>query len=80
LASPKETVVYLHTDGFGNEVRAGESLLLRDLEMADGTCAIRLLHPHTGQTARTTGYVKSGRLSIVLPTFFEDIAVHILPD
>ena len=80
LASLKETVVYLHTDGFGNEIEAGQLLVLKDLDMAEDTVLITFLHPDSGRTVRTMGAIKKGQLTIPLPRSFEDIAIHILPD
>jgi len=79
LASPKETVVYLHTDGFGDEVKAGQPLVLGDLDMAEGPCSITFLHPDTGRSVRTTGAIRGGRLTVPLPRFFEDVAIHVRP-
>ena len=79
LASSKETVVYLHTDGFGTEIEAGQPLVLEDLDMAEGPCSITFIYPDSGRTAKATGTIKRGRLTISLPRFFEDMAIHILP-
>jgi len=78
LASPKETVVYLHIDGFGKTVPAGRELVLQGLETAEGTVSITFLHPDSGRTAHMTGVIRKGRLMVQLPEFFEDIAIHIL--
>jgi len=79
LASSRETVIYLHTEGFGSEIKAGQPLVLEDLDMAEGPCAITFLHPDSGRTARTTETINRRRLTTSLPKLFEDIAIHVLP-
>jgi len=79
LAARKETVVYLHTEGFGQTVAAGRRLALRDLEMPNGRVAVTMLHPSSGKTASASAAITDGKLALELAEFFEDLAVHIVP-
>jgi hypothetical protein len=70
--------VYLHTDGFEKKVESGKILKLRNLAMKAGPVSIDIVHPATGENAKWKDIVRDGELSIELPGFYEDIAVHIV--
>jgi len=78
LQSPKEVVIYLHTDGFVKTVEAGQYLQLHNLVATSGPVSIDLVHPHTGKSSGSRAQVRNGRLSIELPEFYEDIAIRIV--
>jgi len=78
LQSPEEVVVYLHTDGFEKKVEAGKVLELCSLAMKAGPASIDIVHPGTGETARRKDIIRDGKLSVELPGFHEDVAVHIV--
>jgi len=77
LASPKEVVVYLHTGGSDRRVPAGSSLALKSLNLPDGTVMVTVLHPADGRSHVTSAAVRRGHLSVPLPEFVGDLAIHV---
>ena len=70
--------MYLHTGGFAETIQAGQSLRLQNLELKSGPVSINIVHPSAGESIRRQGVIRNGTLSIELPEFYEDIAVHIV--
>lgn len=77
LASPGEAVVYLHAAEPAESIRAGQRLILSDLQMADGAVSVRLFEPKTGATTESPGEVRGGRLIVTLPEIRGDLALHV---
>ena len=77
LQSSEEIAVYLHTDGFAETIQAGQFLRLQNLELKSGPVSINIVHPSAGESIGRQGVIRNGTLSIELPEFYEDIAVHI---
>lgn len=77
LQSPKELVIYLHADGFTKSIQEGQFVKLRNLTLESGVVSIELVHPYTGESSKRRDRIRNGRLSIELPKFYEDIAIHI---
>ncbi len=80
LASAKEAVVYLHTDGYGKSVGDGQTLALENMAFPDGDVSVTLLHPKTGASTKVSGTVQKGKLSLKLPAFADDLAIYLLPE
>jgi len=78
LSAENEAVVYLHADGFKKTVTAGQVLRLQKLKMTDGSVEILLCHPATGVWQRENVPIQNGNVTINLPEFYEDLALHIL--
>ncbi|MDQ4148346.1 MAG: DUF6298 domain-containing protein [Pseudomonadota bacterium] len=78
LSSPKEIVVYLHTGLPEQFVSAGQPLILNPVKLPDGNVTISILNPETGKTSQMQGAVQNSQLSITLPAFNGDIALHIV--
>jgi hypothetical protein len=78
LQSSNEIVVYLHTEDFKETIPVGQSLRLQNLELKSGPVSIDIVHPSGGESIRQQGSVQNGSLSIQLPEFCEDIAIHIV--
>ena len=78
LQSPKEVVVYLHAEGFTKTIPVGQSLRLLNLTLKSDSVSIKLVHPYTGKSSMRRGIIRNGKLSIELPRFYEDIAIHIV--
>ncbi len=78
MASNEEVVVYLHTGEFGTKVEAGGELELTALPLPNGGVEVVYFHPDTGKHVENRATIADGRLRLILPEFYEDIAVHIV--
>jgi len=78
LSSSKEAVVYCSSATAKEGVTFNSELLkLQDLSVADGTYTAEIIKPDSGILATDNVIVRGGTLSVKLPTFVDDIAVHI---
>jgi len=78
LSSKKEAVAYCSSATAKEGVRFKSQLLkLRDLSVADGTYTAEIIKPDRGILATRTVTVKGDALSVELPAFVDDIAVHV---
>jgi len=78
LSSKKEAVAYCSSATAKQGVRFKSELLkLRGLSVADGTYTAEIIKPDRDILATDTVTVKGGALSVKLPAFVDDIAVHI---
>ena len=78
LQSSNEIVVYLHADGFGKTMPSGALLKLANLRKKSGPVKIEIVHPSTGEVIKQQGAIRDRTLSLELPAYYEDIAIHIL--
>ena len=77
LSSKKEAVVYCSSVTAKEAVKfKSEPLKLKNLSLADGTYTADIIKPDSGVLATHTVTVKGGTLSVALPGFTDDIAVH----
>jgi len=76
LSSGLETIVYLHK-GFGQRQTAGAELELDNLSLPDGSVSVRFVHPNTGESSTDYARVENGSLILILPEFYENLAISI---
>ena len=79
LSSEKEVLFYTHTEEMDAKVSGGESLKLCKLDLPDGSVCIRIVKPHDQSMVNRAGKIRNRTLDIALPSFFEDIAMHVEP-
>ena len=78
LSSKKEAVAYCSSATAKQAVKFKSELLkLKNLSLANGTYTADVIKPDSGVLATHTITVKGGTLSVRLPAFVDDIAVHI---
>ncbi|MFQ6035525.1 MAG: hypothetical protein ACE5NM_06720 [Sedimentisphaerales bacterium] len=78
LSSSKEAVTYCSSATAKEGVKFKSELLkLKDLSLADGTYTMDIIKPDSGLLVSRAVTVKGGVLSVKLPAFVDDIAVHI---
>jgi len=78
LSSKTEAVIYCSSATAKEAVLFGsDTLRLTGLSLANGTYKANIVRPDAGVVSTRTVDVKDGRLSIRLPSFTDDIAVHI---
>jgi len=78
LSSKKESVAYCSSATAKEGVKFKRELLkLRDLSVTDGTYTAEIIKPDRGILATHTVTARGGALSVKLPAFVDDIAVHI---
>ncbi|MFC1715871.1 hypothetical protein ACFL6S_19535 [Candidatus Poribacteria bacterium] len=79
LSSDKEALFYTHTEGYGVTVPEGQVLKLNSLDLPDGRVRMKIIRPHDQSMEARIGKISNRSIDIVLPSFFEDIAVYIEP-
>jgi len=79
LSSGKEALFYTHTEGDGATVLEGQVLRLNGLELPDGPVRMKIIRPHDRSVDERRGEINNASIDTMLPSFFEDIAVHIEP-
>ena len=78
LASEDEMVIYLHSGNHMGKFREGEKLVLESSNMRNVKyTSINVFHPSSGESLIIKGKYKNNRLSLKLPAFHNDIAIHI---
>jgi hypothetical protein len=78
LSSKKEAVAYCSSASGKEGVKfKGQTLRLKDLSLAGGTYTMDIIKPDTGVLTTRSITVRGGTLSVKLPAFVDDIAVHI---
>jgi len=78
LSSKKEAVAYCSSATAKEGVKFKRELLkLKDLSVTDGTYTAEIIKPDRGILATHTVTARGGALSVKLPAFVDDIAVHI---
>lgn len=76
LSSAVETIVYLHK-GFEQNQGVGVKLELGNLSLPDGPVSVRFVHPNTGESSTQRASVKNASLTLILPEFYENLAIAI---
>jgi len=78
LSSKKEAVAYCSSATAKEGVKfKGQTLRLKGLSLADKTYAVAIIKPDSGVLSTRTITAQGGTLSARLPSFTDDIAVHI---
>lgn len=78
LSSAKEVIVYCSSATGESGVRfAEETLQLEDLSLDNGIYSIDIIKPDAGTMATRTLTVSQGVLSLKLPSFTDDLVVHV---
>jgi hypothetical protein len=76
LSSFNETIIYLHS-GFGVDQAGGAELKMTNLELSEGPVSVRFIHPNTGEISTGRAIVAGGSVKLVLPAFYENLAVYL---
>jgi hypothetical protein len=78
LSSSKEALVYLSSATGRENVNYNAQLLkLRNLALSDGTVQVSIIDPKIGTLDKFSATVSGGHVSLSLPAFTDDIAVHL---
>ncbi len=78
LSSKKEAVAYCSSATAKEAVKFKSELLkLKNLSLANGTYTVDFIKPDSGVLSTRTVTVNGGTLSVRLPMFVDDVAVHI---
>jgi hypothetical protein len=78
LSSKKDAVAYCSSATGKEGVKfKGQTLRLKDLSVAGGTYTMDIIKPDRGVRTTRSITVRGGTLSVKLPAFVDDIAVHI---
>ena len=81
LSSAQEGVVYLSSEtGKENVTYDAQSLQLQDLALQDGTYKAEITKPDKGTTSSLSVSVSNRSLTLDLPAFEDDLAVHIFKE
>jgi len=77
LSSSKEALVYLSSATGQENVNYNSQLLkLRNLTLPDGTVRVSIIDPKIGILDEYTATITEGHVTLSLPAFTDDIAVH----
>ncbi|MCP4612359.1 MAG: hypothetical protein GY845_26985 [Planctomycetes bacterium] len=76
LSSSNETIIYLHS-GFGVGQVGGTELKMSNLELSEGSVSVQFIHPNTGEISTGRAIVAGGSVKLVLPAFYENLAVYL---
>lgn len=81
LSSPREAIAYLSSDTEEQDINfPAQALQLTDLDLVDGEYTAELVKPDRGVLATQKISVTRGKVSMDLPEFTDDLAIHLYRD